>query len=399
MTISKGTAVAFCVLGMALVGSSVSISQLLLDYPTLTGQAIRYAAAAAVLFLVARRFPRLGGARPGIRPTPRELGILTVLAATGMAGFNACIMLALHHDTEPAVVGTLVGAAPLGLALLGPLIAARRPKPSLIMDGSATEIAPTRDRSMINRRVVAAAVVVVAGTALVEGTGRASAVGVLGAGGALVGEILFSLLAAVVLPRLGAVRVAAYSCALAVPLLVVGSLVAGEPAAWRLPTATEVGALAYLAGLMTVAAFVVWFIGLERLGVERAGMIVGLMPVATLVTAALMAATPPGAVQSLGVLTVAAGLAFGLTTRDTARNTTRNTTRNTARNTARDTNRDTARDTARVRSAHERDRRPARTEREPATGGQRELGVCGGERGPADYDDESVRSAARTASA
>jgi len=325
MTISKGTAVAFCVLGMTLVGSSVSISQLLLDYPTMTGQAIRYAAAAVVLFLVARRFPRLGGARPGIRPTARELGILTVLAATGMAGFNACIMLALHHDTEPAVVGTLVGAAPLGLALLGPLIAARRPRtPSiaaarrespLIMAGSATGIAPTRDRPMINRRVVAAAAVVVAGTALVEGTGRASTVGVLGAGGALVGEILFSLLAALVLPRLGAVRVAAYSCALAVPLLVVGSLVAGEPTAWRLPTATEAGALAYLAGLMTVAAFVVWFIGLERLGVERAGMIVGLMPVATLVTAALMAATLPGAVQSLGVLTVAAGLAFGLTTR------------------------------------------------------------------------------------
>jgi drug/metabolite transporter (DMT)-like permease len=293
MTISKGTAVAFCVLGMTLVGSSVAVSQLLLDYPILTAQAVRYAAAALVLFLIARRFPRLGGARPGIRPNRRELGILLVLAATGMAGFNACIMLALHHDTEPAVVGTVIGAAPLGLALLGPLVAGRRARPSV--------------------RIVAAAAIVVAGTALVEGTGRATPVGLLGTAGALVGEVLFSLLAAVVLPRLGAVRVAAYSCALAVPLLVVGALVAGEPAAWRLPTATEVGALAYLAGLMTVAAFVVWFIGLERLGVERAGMLVGLMPVATLATAAVMAAAWPGVGPAIGVLTVAAGLAFGLT--------------------------------------------------------------------------------------
>ncbi|MDG4821028.1 DMT family transporter [Asanoa sp. WMMD1127] len=293
MRISKGMAVAFCVLGMTLVGSSVSVSQLLLDYPTLTAQAIRYAAAAAVLFLIAHRFPRLGGARPGVRPTARELGILLVVAATGMAGFNACIMLALHHDTEPAVVGTVIGAAPLGLALLGPLIARGRP----------------------SSRLIVAATVVVAGTALVEGTGRATTVGLLGAAGALAGEILFSLLAAIVLPRLGAVRVAAWSCALAVPLLAVGALVAGEPAAWRLPTATEAGALVYLAGLMTVVAFVVWFIGLERLGVERAGILVGLMPVATLATAAVMATALPGVGPALGVLTVAVGLAFGLTGR------------------------------------------------------------------------------------
>jgi drug/metabolite transporter (DMT)-like permease len=191
------------------------------------------------------------------------------------------------------VVGTVIGAAPLGLALLGPLVAGRRYRPSV--------------------RIVAAAAVVVAGTALVEGTGRATPIGLLGTAGALVGEIFFSLLAAVVLPRLGAVRVAAYGCALAVPLLVVGALAAGEPAAWRLPTATEIGALAYLAGLMTVAAFVVWFIGLERLGVERAGMLVGLMPVATLATAAVMATAWPGVGPVIGVLTVAAGLAFGLT--------------------------------------------------------------------------------------
>jgi drug/metabolite transporter (DMT)-like permease len=216
------------------------------------------------------------------------MGILTALAATGMAAFNACVMVGLRH-ADPAVVGTVIGAAPLGLALLGPMLRGVRP----------------------SARLVAAAAVVVGGTALVQGAGRADALGLLAAAGALAGEVAFSLLAAAVLPSLGAVRVAAWGSALAVPLLLAGGLAAGETL--RRPAPTEIVALAYLAGFMTVAAFVVWFVGLQRLGVERAGMIVGVMPVATLATAAIMAGELPRPGQALGVLTVAAGLALGLT--------------------------------------------------------------------------------------
>ena len=166
-------------------------------------------------------------------------------------------------------------------------------------------------------RLVAAAAIVVAGTALVQGTGRADTIGLLAAAGALAGEIAFTMFAAAVLPSLGAVRVAAWSSALAVPLLLGGGLVLGEAAALRMPTATEALALTYLAVLMTVVAFIVWFVGLQRLGVERAGMIVGVMPIATLTTAAIMAGALPGIGQTLGVLTVAAGLALGLTTSGT----------------------------------------------------------------------------------
>jgi drug/metabolite transporter (DMT)-like permease len=276
---------------MVLVGSAVAVSQLLLDYPVLFGQAIRYAVAAVALFVIAARFPRLGAGRlPRTRPTGRELAILTALAATGLAGFNACIMFGLRH-ADPPVVGTVIGAAPLGLALLGPLLRGDRP----------------------GARLIAAAAVVVAGTALVQGTGRADPLGLLAAAGALVGEVAFTLFAAAVLASLGAVRVAAWGCTLAVPLLLVGGLATGEWRSMRAPTVTEVGALAYLAGLMTVAAFVVWFVGLRRLGVERAGMIVGVMPLATLATTAIMTAAWPRLGQTLGVLTVAAGLALGLT--------------------------------------------------------------------------------------
>jgi drug/metabolite transporter (DMT)-like permease len=296
MNISRPAAVALCVTGMILVGSSVAISQLLLEYPLLTGQAIRYAAAALALFAIARAFPRFGAGRtPRVRPTRRELTILTALAATGMAAFNACILVALQH-ADAAVVGTVIGAAPLGLALLGPMLRGARP----------------------TTRLVAAAAIVVAGTALVQGTGRADAIGLLAAAGALAGEIAFTMFAAAVLPSLGAVRVAAWSSALAVPLLLGGGLVLGEAAALRMPTATEALALTYLAVLMTVVAFIAWFVGLQRLGVERAGMIVGVMPIATLTTAAIMAGALPGIGQTLGVLTVAVGLALGLTTQEPA---------------------------------------------------------------------------------
>jgi drug/metabolite transporter (DMT)-like permease len=281
--------IALCVLGMILVGSSVAVSQLLLAYPMLTGQAIRYAVACLALFAISRLFPRFGtGRTPRTRPTAREIGILTALAATGMAAFNACVMVGLRH-ADPAVVGTVIGAAPLGLALLGPMLRGVRP----------------------SARLVGAAAVVVGGTALVQGAGRADALGLLAAAGALAGEVAFSLLAAAVLPSLGAVRVAAWGSALAVPLLLAGGLAAGETL--RRPSPTEIVALAYLAGFMTVAAFVVWFVGLQRLGVERAGMIVGVMPLATLATAAIMAGELPRPGQALGVLTVAAGLALGLT--------------------------------------------------------------------------------------
>jgi drug/metabolite transporter (DMT)-like permease len=286
--------VAGCTVGMVILGGSVSISRLILDYPALTGQAMRYALAAAVLALLARANSRnRAGSRPNPpRPTGREFAVLAALAATGLVAFNMLLLAALRQADAP-VVGTVVGAAPLGLALLGPLLAGGRP----------------------TARPMVAAGVVVAGTVLVHGggsTGAANSAGLLAALGALACEVAFSLLAALVLPRLGALRVSAWSCAIAVPMLLVAALATGEPARWRPPTAAEAWALAYLALLLTVGAFLAWFTGLRRLGVERAGIFVGLLPVSTLVATAIQDLRPPEVTQTAGVLVVAAGLTIGL---------------------------------------------------------------------------------------
>jgi drug/metabolite transporter (DMT)-like permease len=308
------TGAALCVLGMTILGGSVSVSRAILDYPALTGQTLRYALAAAILAVLVRGTRRgmSRGTRRGLRgsfaaqpatahemitvtrqrPTPREFAVLVALTATGLVAFNVLLLAALRHADAP-VVGTVIGAAPLGLALLGPLLRGARPA----------------------ARLVGAACVVVAGTALVHGGGHADALGVLAALGAFAGEVAFSLLAAVVLPSLGALRVSAWSCALAVPLLLLAALATGEPARWRAPTAAEAAALAFLAVLLTVGAFLAWFTGLQRLGVERAGMFVGLLPVSTLVATAIQDARLPDPVQTVGVLVVAAGLTLGLLAR------------------------------------------------------------------------------------
>jgi drug/metabolite transporter (DMT)-like permease len=267
---------AYCVLTCAILGGSFTVSRSIVDYPILTGQALRYGLAAIALFALV--------ARAGwIRPTPRELLRLTLVAATGLVTFNVLLLLALRH-ADPAVIGTIVGVSPLLLALLGPLQERRRPAP----------------------RLVAAALVVVAGAALVQGFGAFDLTGLLAATGVLLCEAAFSLLAAPLLPRLGPVRVSAWSTALAVPLLLVLLLFAPEQP--RLPSPGEAASLTFLGLVLTVVAFVCWYSGVAGLGIERAGVFVGLVPVFALATLAVVDQAVPSLPRIAGVLLVAAGL-------------------------------------------------------------------------------------------
>ena len=283
---------ALCVTACLIVGSSVAVSDSVTAYPLLGGQALRYGLAALLLavpaLIVQRRAP--------VRPTRREIGRLIGVAATGLAGFNLCLLEALR-GADAAVVGVAVGCTPLLLALGGALLARRRPAVRLLL----------------------AAALVVGGAALVQGAGHATAAGLTWSVGALIGEVCFSLLAAPLLPRLGALRLSASVCALAFPILVVGGFVVDGGAWLRTPSTGEAVVLVYLATVVTAGAFLAWYAGLATLGVERAGILVGLMPIATVSTAAVVDRHLPGAAQLAGVLVVAAGLAIGLGARSAAR--------------------------------------------------------------------------------
>jgi drug/metabolite transporter (DMT)-like permease len=279
----KSRSAALCVVTCITLGGSFTVSRSILSYPTLSGQAIRYTLAAFALVVI------VACGRSRVRPTARELLRLAAIAAIGLVAFNILLMFTLRH-AEPALVGTIVGGSPLLLALLGPLQEGRRPQP----------------------RLLAAAAVVVVGAALVEGGGSGDLMGVLGAVGLLLAEAAFSLLAAPLLPRLGAVRVSAWSCALAVPMLLAGVAVAGERPG--VPTTGEFAGIAFLGLVLTVVAFVCWYSGVAQLGIERAGVFLGLVPVAALATAAIADRVVPGPLQIAGVLAVTAGLITGLRT-------------------------------------------------------------------------------------
>jgi drug/metabolite transporter (DMT)-like permease len=269
---------------MFLVGTLAAVSSVINHYPLYGGQALRYAVAAAILFAVARA-KGLGL----VRPTPREGLLLLTLTATGLVLFNVCVVQATRH-ASPTLVGTTVGTVPVVLALVGPLLARSRP----------------------SGRVLVAAAVVVAGATITTGLGKGGLTGLLYAVGALACEACFSLLAIPLLPKLGPVRVSAYTQAVAVPSLLVAGILADGGGILRTPTAAEAAGLLYLGTVVSAGAFFLWYDALPRLGADRAGLFAGLVPVGAIVTTVVLGLGTPTATDLAGAALVVAGLTVGL---------------------------------------------------------------------------------------
>ncbi|HET6747745.1 MAG TPA: DMT family transporter [Actinomycetes bacterium] len=269
---------------MFLVGTLAAVSSVINHYPLYGGQALRYAVAAAILFAVARA-KGLGL----VRPTPREGLLLLALTATGLVLFNVCVVQATRH-ASPTLVGTTVGTVPVVLALVGPLLARSRP----------------------SGRVLVAAAVVVAGATITTGLGNGGLTGLLYAVGALACEACFSLLAIPLLPKLGPVRVSAYTQAVAVPSLLVAGILADGGGILRTPTAAEAAGLLYLGTVVSAGAFLLWYDALPRLGADRAGLFAGLVPVGAIVTTVVLGLGTPTATDLAGAALVVAGLTIGL---------------------------------------------------------------------------------------
>jgi len=266
---------------LALVGSLVAASDLVEGYPLAPGQALRYCVAGLALLAVARgRLPRL---------QPRELAGLIALSATGLVLFNLFVIEGVR-ETDPATIGVIVGCVPVVLAFAGPLL----------------------ERRQVTGRVVAAAVVVAAGAAGVQWAGGGiSATGLLLALGALACEAAFSLLALPHLARLGPLAVSAYACLFAVPMLAVWSLVAEGPTL-PLPDTEQAAALAYLALGVTTFGFICWYSAVGLLGVERAGLFSGMLPISALAGSAALGVAEITPERLLAVAVVAGGVTLGV---------------------------------------------------------------------------------------
>ena len=234
--------------------------------------------------------------KPLPRPAGREWAWLAALAVIGLAGCSV-LLIEATRVADPASVGVVIGAAPLVIVIAAAVAAGSRP----------------------TRRVLLAAAMVTAGSAAAQlggATGSTwSGAGLLLSAGALGGVAGTSLLAAPVLPRLGALAVTIYSCGLAGVLLLAAAAVArsaGGPPILRTPTATELAALSYLAVAVTAVVFIAWYTAMERLGADRTGLFNGLIPIASLAAVALIGTGTITPLQFLGALAVLAGVILGL---------------------------------------------------------------------------------------
>ncbi|MEV0969022.1 DMT family transporter [Microtetraspora glauca] len=289
-TAATGRAAASAAAGMFVVGTLTAVSDLIATYPVYGGQALRYALGAAVL-LAAARHRGLGF----VRLTPREFVLLSTLSLTGLVMFNVCLIEAATA-AGPTLAGTVLGAAPVAMALLGPLFA------------GAARTAPSP-------RILASAFVVVAGATLATGLGSGNLPGLLWSLGALACEVCFSLLALPLLPKLGAIRVSAYSAALAVPFLLVIGLAVDGMAMLRTPAAAEVLGLGYQAVVVTAVAFFLWYSALPHLGPDRAGLFAGMIPIGALVTSVVLGLGVPSFADVGGAAVVVVGILLGLAPR------------------------------------------------------------------------------------
>ncbi|MGR4878596.1 EamA family transporter [Streptomyces sp. LARHCF249] len=272
------------IIGMALVGSSVTVSHSLVDVPLFAVQAVRYAAAALLLLALAR------AARvPLLRPRGREWLWLAGVAATGLVLFNVAVVRGVAH-AEPAVIAVAVASVPILLGLIGPFLEGRRP----------------------SRQVLLAAPVVVAGAVLVEGTGRTDAAGLAWAALALGCEAGFTLLAVPVLRRHGPWGVSVHAVWMGAVMLAGLALCFEHPAGLRELGAAQWAAAAYLAVLVTAVAFLLWYRTVAAVGSGRAGLLTGIAPLAAAGTGVLTGGGVPGPAVWLGLVVVIAGLAAGL---------------------------------------------------------------------------------------
>jgi drug/metabolite transporter (DMT)-like permease len=263
------------------LGSSVAASSQLTDYPTTYSQALRYGLAAVVLWVLAGgRIPRLTGG---------QLLRLVALASSGLIGFNFFLLMALR-DGDAGTVGAIIGAVPVVLAVVGPILSGGRPSWLALL----------------------AALVVVVGAAIVHGVDVSTPPdALLWAILAMICEAGFSLLAIPILKQLKPITLSMSVAAVAAVLLLVAGLVL-DGTAVRAPNGAELWAIVYLALVATAAAFVLWYSSLTRMPVEVAGLFAGLVPVAALLTSAAVGATTITAMRLSGALLVGAGVVGGV---------------------------------------------------------------------------------------
>jgi drug/metabolite transporter (DMT)-like permease len=278
------------VTAMLAVGTGVTVSAELTDYPVFGAQAARYLVAAVILVVTISLLRR-----PLLRPHGTDWLWLAGVAATGLVLFNIAVIRSVEQ-AEPAAVAILIAAVPL-ILLAGESLRLRQRPPARLLVG---------------------VLLVVVGAACVQGGGRTTVEGLAWAMVALICEAAFTLLAVPVLGRLGAMGVSIHTCWIGAVLFGLLALGLDGDRALVPMHAGAIGALAYLALVQTALAFSLWYGAVRILGAAVAGLFVGLMPVGAALSGLLPGLTTMTPAVMGGSMLVGLGIAVGLSARLTS---------------------------------------------------------------------------------
>lgn len=171
---------------------------------------------------------------------------------------------------------------------------------------------PLLERRRLSPVVLAAALVVTCGAALVTGVGRSDGLGLAWAVVVLCCAAGFGLLAAPVLRRHGPWGVSVHATWLAAVVFAGLGVVRQGPAAAAQLLLPDWVAVAYLAVGVTAVAFVLWYSSVARPGASRAGQLTGVAPIAAAATEVALGVPAPRPLVWLGIAVLACGLALGL---------------------------------------------------------------------------------------
>ncbi|GAB3758681.1 DMT family transporter [Microlunatus parietis] len=289
----KATGALAAGLSLFLIGTSAPVAATIHEVPLLTGQAARYLVAGLLLvaIMIIRRSLQRSRRPTPIRLRRSDLLDIVLLGTVGIAGFNVFLVSASYR-VDPALVGTVLAATPVLLAVISPLLVRCRP----------------------SGRVVVGAVVVTAGTVYITGVGAADPLGILLCAGALACELAFTLVAVRLIERFGTFATTTLAAVSGGAVLIMAALIFDGPGAATtiMVTPGDAVRILYLALAVAIGANLAWYLALPRLGPARSGLFYALSPVGAIAASAVLGIGLPAPVVLVGLGVVALGVIIGI---------------------------------------------------------------------------------------
>jgi len=265
----------YLTLAMTTVGSTVIASKLIAaGLPPFTATALRFAVACPFFMLLMR----LTGARLP-RFSRHDWTILVIQAAAGSVGYTTLLISGLSM-TSAANAGVIIGTLPVVSAGISILLLRERPDRFLLL---AIGLAAAGVFSIV----------------LAPGAGGGSLYGDIMIFGAVLCEGLFILLnkrlKTEIAPLVQSTLMTAIGfCAAAIPAVV-------EIHAFPAASSTALLSVLYYALVPTVAGFMLWYAGAERVSGAEASLFTAIAPVSAVIFAFVLLGEPVGPHQVAGI--------------------------------------------------------------------------------------------------